>query len=239
MVIALLMLSMTTSQVFGYSSEITVGTEIEWHIDAAPSDAFNMFYTGGGDWLAENGSSMTFAVTNIGEDVEGQFVIGNVSVISNDTEIAKDLTLGVWGLTEWWPGLVVDVSHTAIESLNATAYASAARVSGNFLNGTMTSRFENISVGNVLVECIVFNFVQDESGFGEPQVTQLAYSIGRGLLVSANTSYSFGVPYNLQIRLVGSGLPLVDPLSGFYPILIAGALLVVLVVVYGLLSRRS
>jgi len=232
------MVSLTASQVWGYSSEITVGTEIEWQVDAAPSDAFNMFYTGGGDWLAENGSSMTFSVINIGEDVEGHFVIGNVPVISNDTEIAKDLTLGVWGLTEWWPGLIVDVGQTAIHSLNATAYASAERVSGNYLNGTMTSRYENITVANTLIECIVFDFVQDYSGFGEPQETQLAYSMGSGVLVSANTSYSFGVPYNLQIRLLESGFPPVSPTIGIYPILIAGALLAVVVVVYGI-GRRN
>lgn len=134
LVIALFMFSMTkTPQAAGYSSEIVIGSTMEWRVDVSPNDAFNMFYTGGGDWVAENGSSMTLSILNVGEDVGGLFELGNVTVLANDTEIAKDLTLGVWGTpTEWWPGLIVDVGQFSIESLNATAYSSAERVSGNY-----------------------------------------------------------------------------------------------------------
>lgn len=234
------MFSMTkTPQASGYSSDVVVGSTIEWRVDAAPNDAFNMFYTGGGDWVAENGSSMVFSILNVGEDVGGRLEFGNVTVLANDTEIAKDLTLGVWGTpTEWWPGLIVDVGQFSIESLNATAYSSAERVSGNYLNGTMTSHYENISVGNVLMECIVFDYEQDPSGFGEPQVTQLAYSIGSGLLVEGSTSYSFGVPYNLEISLATS-LPPVNPISELYPVILAGAILAVVVIAYVIMSRRN
>ncbi|MBY8997637.1 MAG: hypothetical protein KGD60_07890 [Candidatus Thorarchaeota archaeon] len=241
LVVALFMFSMTKApQASGYSSEIAIGSTIEWHVDGAPNDAFNMFYTGGGDWVAENGSSMTLSILNVGEDVGGRFELGNVTVIANDTEIAKDLTLGVWGTpTEWWPGLIVDVGQFSIESLNATAYASAERISGNYLNGTMTSHYENISVGNVLVECIVFDYEQDPSGFGEPQVTHLAYELGSGVLVEGRTSYSFGVPYNLEISLVGTGTPIVTPISELYLVLLTGALIAVVIVVYVIISRRS
>lgn len=241
LVIVLFMFSMTkTPQASGYSSDIVVGATIEWRVDAAPNAAFNMFYTGGGDWIAQNGSSMVLNILNVGEDVEGRLELGNVTVIANDTEIAKDLTLGVWGTpTEWWPGLIVDVGQFNIESLNATAFSSAERVSGNYLNGTMTSHYDNISVGNVLMECIVFDYEQDPSGFGESQVTHLAYSLGSGLLVEASTSYSFGVPYYLEINLVEAGLPPVNPISEFIPIILAGALLAVVVIVYVLIRSRS
>ncbi len=241
LVIALFMISTTkTPQASGYSSDIVIGSTIEWRVDAAPSAAFNMFYTGGGGWIAENESSMTLTIENVGEDVGGLFEIGNVTVVANDTEIAKDLTLGVWGTpTEWWPGLIVDVGQFSIESLNATAFASAERVAGNYLNGTMTSHYDNFSVGNVLMECIVFDYEQDPSGFGEPQLTHLVYSIGSGLLVEASTSYSFGIPYNLEISLVDSSLPPVNPISELYPVILAGALIAVVVMVYVIVSRRS
>jgi len=238
-IIVLFMLSIITPQASGYSSEIKIGAGIEWRIDTAPSDAFNMFYTGGGNWLAENGSSMKLSIYNIGEDVGGLLEIGNVTVIANDTEIAKDLTLGVWGTpTEWWPGLIVDIGEANIASLNVTAFASAERVSGNYLNGTMTSHYDSISVGNVLMECIIFDYEQDPSGYGEPQVTHLAYSLGSGVLVEASTSYSFGVPYNLEISLVVVSLPIVDYVLQQLPLILAGSLLVVVVLAYVILSRR-
>jgi len=238
-IIALFMLSIITPQSIGYSSEIAIGAGIEWRIDTAPRDAFNMFYTGGGNWLAENGSSMTLSIHNIGEDVGGLFEIGNVTVIANDTEIAKDLTLGVWGTpTEWWPGLIVDTGEANIASLNATAFASAERVLGNYLNGTITSHYDSISVGNVLIECIIFDYEQDPSGFGEPQVTHLAYSLASGVLVEASTSYSFGVPYILEISLVEVSLPIVDSVLEQLPLILAGSLLVVVVLAYFMMSRR-
>ncbi|MFW9974222.1 MAG: hypothetical protein ACFFDQ_03000 [Candidatus Thorarchaeota archaeon] len=223
----------------GYSSDVIIGSTIEWRVEVAPNDAFNMYYSEAGFWVAENGSSMTFSIQSIGEDIVGRLTIGNISVIANDTEIAKDLTLGVWGTpTEWWPGLIVDVGQESMEILNETAYASAERVSGNYLNGTMTSRYENISVDNTLIECIVFDYEQDSTGFGEPQMTHLAYSLTNGVLIEARTSYSFGVPYNLEISIM-SPEPITD--DGWiilYPVILLGILLVVLVVAYMVSHRR-
>jgi hypothetical protein len=240
LVITLFLISlMLVPRATGYSSEIVVESTIEWRVDAAPSDAFNMFFTEGGVWLAENGSSMTFTIQNIGNDIAGELAIGNVTVVANDTEIARDLTLGVWGThTEWWPGLVIETGQSNIEVLNATAYSSAERVAGNYLNGTMTSHYDNISVGNVLIECIVFDFEQDPTGFGESQLTHLAYSLGSGVLVEARTSYSFGVPYNLEISLVELELPPAVSRPVLFPIILAGTVLLVMVVTYVLLSRR-
>ncbi len=228
-----------TPLVSGYSSNIIIGSTIEWRVEVAPNDAFNMYYSEGGLWVAENGSSMTFSIQSIGEDIVGRLTIGNISVIANDTDIAKDLTLGVWGTpTEWWPGLIVDVEENSIEDLNETAYASVERISGNYLNGTMTSRYENISVGNTLVECIVFDFEQDPTGFGEPQVTHLAYSLASGVLIEARTSYSFGVPYNLEISIMSLGLPTDDGYYYLSLIILLGLILAVVVLVYIFISRR-
>lgn len=185
-------------QAFGYSTAIHPNTTILWEIEAAPSEPFLMYYSEGGYWLAENATHFTFGVTSVSDDVAGYVNLGNVSVLANDTEIAKDLTLGVWGThTEWWPGLIIEVTSPAIMSLNESAYASAERVAGNYLNGTMTSRFDNITIREIEHQCIVFDYEQDPPG---NQVTHLAYSLTSGVLIEANTTFTFGTPYELTFK---------------------------------------
>ena len=248
LVVALLSVSISsTPQAMAYSSEIDVDHAILWEIESTPSDAFNMYYTGGGNWLAQNETTIFFGVVSVGEDVLGSLTIGNVTVLANDTNVAKDLTLGVWGTpTEWWPGLIIEVGLSEIENLNETAYASAERVSGNYLNGTMASSYDTITDSNDQQhQCIIFDYVQDSTGFGEPQITHLAYSLDSGILIEANTSYSFGVPYELAFRFAGVATPtivdLYPPWGGFITYLgVAGGLLVALVVlVFWRLSKRS
>jgi hypothetical protein len=167
-----------------------------------------------------------------------------VSVQANDTDVAKDLTLGVWGTpTEWWPGLFVEVTQLAIDDLNETAYAAAERVSGNYLNGTMESRYEAISLPSGDVDCIVFDYEQDPTGFGEPQRTHLAYSLLTGVLIEANTSYSFGTPYELVFRFAEFVPTAVDYPADLGPFITflggaGGFLVAVVVLVFWRLSRK-
>ncbi|MHA2359099.1 MAG: hypothetical protein ACXAB5_02405 [Candidatus Thorarchaeota archaeon] len=239
--VALLMLSISSApQVFGYSSAIRSHQTINWEIDAVPSVPFSMYYTEGGNWLADNESFMSFNIDSFDDDVVGTLSLGNVSVLANDTEVAKDLTLGVWGThTEWWPGLIIKVDSPEVVSLNATAYASAERIEGNYLNGTMTSSYETITIGEYDHQCIVFDFEQDFPG---NQVTHLAYSLTTGILIEANTSYSFGTLYELAIRFVNFVEPVdltADP-GGFITFtgIVGGGLLAVIVIVYIILSRK-
>jgi hypothetical protein len=243
-------------QTFGLPTEIRTGSEITWTVNVAPQDITIMYYSEGGNMLAENGSTMLCAVSSISDDVVGTFSIGNVTVAANDTEIAKDLVLGVWGTpTEWWPGFFVETGQSNIHSLNETAYAAAERGPDNYLNGTMTSRYDNVSVivWNSTLEvyelveedCIIFDYEQDPTSFGEPQITHLAYSLNSGILVKANTSYSFGNPYNLVISLVVLAPPIPVDFSVNQEVLIlitgvlGGGLLAFIVVVYMKLSRRT
>lgn len=233
-------------EVTGYSSEIQSGRAVTWQIESAPEDAFNMYYTGGGNWIAQEDSMIGFEITDFDDDVRGLLSIGNVSVQTNDTDIAKDLTLGVWGTpTQWWPGLFVKVGQSDIESLNSTAYGSAERVSGNYLNGTMISSYETINANNEQHQCIVFDYEQDPSGFGEPQRTHLAYSLDTGILIEANTSYSFGTPYELVFRFTGivevTVVDLIVDPTTFIAVsgLVGGAILAVIVVAYIKLRRSN
>jgi hypothetical protein len=120
--------------------------------------------------------------------------------------------LGVWGLTEWLPGLVIGTGEENLQYENATAYASAMRVSGNYLNGTMTSSRGLVNIDGVLYNCITFNYVQDPTMFGEPLELELSYDISSGILVYGNVYYSFGVPYTLEISLLSMSSPIVSNL---------------------------
>ncbi|MBE0525940.1 hypothetical protein E4H12_00360 [Candidatus Thorarchaeota archaeon] len=243
-----------TPHVAGNPSVIESGTEVEWRVSIAPRNITNMYYSEGGNMIAENESLMSCTVSQIADDVSGYYTIGNVSVLANDTEIARDLVLGVWGNpTEWWPGFFVETGSANIAILNATAFASAERVSGNYLNGTMTSRIENytFAIWNsttedyslMTEECIIFDYEQDLPLFGEPQITHLAYSLITGVLIKANTSYSFGIPYNLVVTL-SEIYPLI---LHDYPVipqpialwgLFGGTILAIAVVIY-MRSRRN
>jgi hypothetical protein len=98
-----------------------------------------------------------------------------------------------------------------IDDLNQTAYASAERSAGNHLNGTMESSFGQVITHDTSYDCIIFEYEQDPVGFGEPQLTMLAYDLATGVMVKANTSYSFGTPYTLILVLEGISVPSVDP----------------------------
>lgn len=176
-------------------------TSITWNVIDSPNVPVAWGWTNEGSWFIEDGSTISFSISEVHSDVEGTLRIGNFTIDANNTDIARELVLGVWGLTQFFPGLVVPVGEDNLEGLNATAYDSAMRVQGNYLNGTMTSSYEDITIGMSAYSCIVFNFVQDTPFFGEAQKTVLAYDTTTGILVRGNTSYSFGEPYSLVIEL--------------------------------------
>ncbi|MHA2355647.1 MAG: hypothetical protein ACXADC_10765 [Candidatus Thorarchaeota archaeon] len=239
MLIALFIVTPASATLTDYSPDLvprdSASTVVTWSVIEAPEVAFALWYSGTGNWLASSDSQMTFEITNLDDDVEGQLTLGNITVSANDTDIARDLTLGVWGLTPWLPGLVVKIGENNLESLNQTAFDSADRVSGNYLNGTMTSEYTPIEASGVTYDCLVFDFEQDPTGFGDPQLTTLAYDTATGALVWANTSYSFGVPYSFIITLEDILIPSVDPIFLWIG---AGMIAVVVVIAVVLRIRR-
>jgi hypothetical protein len=180
-------------------------TVAKWEVTHAPESAFSMYFTGAGNCLIENGSTISFSVSDIDEDVEGLLSVGNVSILTNDTDVARDLVLGVGIFSLFEPGLFVKAGASNIDALNDSAFAAAARVSGNFMNGTMTSVYENVTIGEVEYEAITLEYEQDTSFAGDPQRTRLTYDITSGILLYANTSYWFGdgfEPYWLEIEFI-------------------------------------
>ena len=238
LIITMLLLPINgVAQTGEYSSEIRPGIGVVWDVEIATN--FSMYYTGGGYCAVENDSTMAFVITDVDEEVSGFLELGNVTVETNDTMAALDLTLGIW--PSWLTGLFVEVGEYSIETLNETAYAAAERVSGNWMNGTMSSYYENITVGQVEYTCIVFDYEQDPPG---TQVTHLAYSLANGILVEADTSVTFGSTFRLKVTLHSVDIPgPVDVTVNVGSLIIiggimGGGLLAVVVLVYIRQSRQ-
>jgi hypothetical protein len=231
LVVALLLLPVSI-QAQTNNFGISEGDSVVWDVEIGTN--FTLWYTDGGYCAIENGSTMIFDISDVNQEVFGSLNIGNATVQTNDTMIALDLTLGIW--PSWLPGLFVEIGQENIDSLNESAFETAERVSGNWMNGTITSRYENISVGQILQECIVFDYEQDFPG---TQVTHLAYSLATGILVEADTSVTFGSTYRLVLSLKGeSGIPTGIDLGGLV-LIVSGGLLAVIVIAYVLLSRKK
>ncbi len=221
----------------GYLNPLAPGligdATIQWKIKHAPAVPFELFFSGSGKWIASNDSILSFQITELGDEVGGIVTLGNSTWRGNDTDVALDLTLGVWGLTQWSPGFLIDTDEDSLISENASAYTSAERVFGNYLNGTMVSNRGIIQANGIGYNCISFDYVQDQPIFGTPLLLQLSYDLSSGVLVYANVSYSFGTPYNLEIEILSVSTPLI---SSF--LLFVGAILFLIALV-AIVDQRS
>ncbi|MEE8181947.1 MAG: hypothetical protein V3T87_01385, partial [Candidatus Thorarchaeota archaeon] len=174
-------------------------TIVNWRMVEVPELAVQWGWTGDGAWLAESEGIMSFTITTLDEYITGDLKIGNFTIEANNTDVAGELVLGIWG--SFSPGLVVAIGQDNFDALNDTAYASAERVQGNYMNGTMESSYEPVVIGGISYDCIVFDYEQDPSGYGEPQRTYLAYDTLTGVLVRANTSVTIVNEYILVLEL--------------------------------------
>ena len=210
-------------------------TIVNWRILQTPQNATNAYWSNGGFWHAEEDGIVSFVVGNVQADITGELRLGNMTVTTNDTMIARDLALGVWGIAEFSPGLFIKIGSDYIAELNNTAYAAAERVAWNYLNGTMLSHYDNVTLDETEYACIVFEYQQDPTAAGTPQHTTLTYSVSTGVLIHANTSYHFGdpfEPYGLEIEFLSvdytGNLP--STLVGLTIVMFACVVAVVLVI---------
>jgi hypothetical protein len=212
---------------------LDASTVAKWEVLHAPDSVVNMYFTAGGKCLVEDGSTVSFSVGNIDEDVEGLLRVGNVSILTNDTDVSRDLVLGIGIFTSFEPGLFVKVGASNLDALNESAFATAARVDNNPMNGTITSVYENVTIGENEYEAITFDYEQDSQIVGDPQKTRLIYDINSGILLYANTSYWFGEgsePYWLQMEFIEIAHVGFLPPIALSTIVIASTIIILLVV---------
>ncbi len=202
-------------------------TSISWRINDISDDPVDLYWLGAGKALAESETYMTFTILEVGDDILGELSLGNVTIVGNDTDIALDLTLSIWSFSySFLPGLIIEIGEENISNLNQTAYSAAERVAGNYMNGTIVSAFEEVTIVGMTYDCITFTYQQDDVGILEPQSTYLAYDITNGVLVKAETSVTFSTPYLLSLELVD----VVTPLA-IGPMILVGVGFVIIAVV--------
>jgi hypothetical protein len=217
-------------------------TTITWSVVDAPEVPFSWWGPGFvfvGNWLADAGSKMTFEVTDIGATnsyLSGNLILGNLTIAANNTDIANNLILGISAMTLWAPGLAIPVGSTNIQALNQTAYDAAAKVPSDWNNGTLTSEYETITVGGIEYECIVWDYQQDPTGYGDPQATSLAYDLDTGVLVQCNSTYKFDCQYIFVLELDS----IMPPQDLTMPLLFlaVGGLAVVVIVAVVIMKRK-
>ncbi|NHJ13233.1 MAG: hypothetical protein EAX95_06120 [Candidatus Thorarchaeota archaeon] len=202
-------------------------TRLAWTVVQAPETPFTLWYSGSGAWLAEPDSIMVFSISSIADDFEGTLSLGNATWDGNDTDIAMDLVLGVW---PWNPGLIIETSNDSLIELNATAYSAGES------SGTIESYIDIVEASGTEYKCIIFDYMQNPTEVGEPQITKLAYDLESGILVFANTSYTFQAPYILVIELALVTYP--SPFNLLLGIGVAGALTVTISAIVALRRRR-
>lgn len=251
--VAILMVPFLPSNVSGYSDIIGPSeaghTVLTWTVVEAPEAPvswLNQSFAVLANWSAQSGDTIVFEPTERGPSdsyLEGVLIIGEIDFImtANNSLVAYNLVLAISNFASpWEPGLVIPTGTANIEAENISAYSASERVYGNYLNGTIESKYENLNVGGRVYECIVWDYVQDPSGFGEPQRTNLAYDLATGVLVRANTSLNFGTPYNLVLELDSIQPPVTFDPTG--QILFVGGLtaaVVVFGVLFIILRKRS
>ncbi len=208
-------------------------TIVNWRMVEVPEMAVQWGWTGDGAWLAESGGIMSFTITTLDEHITGNLKIGNFTIEANNTDVAGELILGLWG-SSFSPGLVVAIGQDNLGDLNDTAYASVERVQGNYMNGTMESSYESVVVGGTSYNCIVFDYEQDPSGYEDPQRTYLAYDTLTGVLVRANTSITIVNEYILVLELQS----ILPPGPGMLLIVGGLSLFAIVVIVLVVVKRR-
>ena len=216
-------------------------TIITWDIIDVPEVPFSWWGSGFvfiGNWIADDSTNITYEITEIGESDEyltGDLVLGNLSLTTNDTEIANNLILGISGLAPWTPGLVISVGDENIQNENETAYAAAERIEGNWGNGTVESWYETLAINGVNYDCIIWNFTQDQPSYGDPQLTYLAYDLVTGVLVKCNSTYRFNVPYVFVMEINNIAFPNLSIL----PLVILGVAGVSIVVIVAVIILKK
>ncbi len=233
-ILSITMIGRSSAYAVDIDPVLDANTIVKWNVVNVTDSAISMYFTEAGYCLVEDDTIMTFTISEVNDEVTGLLSIGNISILANDTDVARDLVLSVGIYTPFEPGLFVKIGESNLDALNESAYESAERVSGNFMNGTMLSTYENYTIGDTTYETIIFDYVQDSPLAGDPQRTRLIYDLETGVLLYANTSYWFGgdfKPYRLEIQFIeiaheGGYVP---P-TILYPIIIGGIGIVLVVI---------
>ncbi len=204
-----------------YSDSVTptpfVNPSLKWAITNVTDEVVGWGWGTGDYWKASESQQVTFEIAAIQDnEVHGQFTIGNLTLLTNDSRIAIELVFCIWfNMSVWFPGLV---SHLNWAAVDQEAIASV----GGWMAGDLEIRTTTVSK----------TYIYHQGDFGN-QNTTLIYDIRTGVLQEAYTEFFFMNDYHLGLQLVQSALFLTLP-----AIFIAGITALVIVVVLLVLIRK-
>jgi hypothetical protein len=154
---------------------------LEWVITNVTTEAVEWGWGTGDYWQANAGQRITYIINEIKNDeIHGLLSIGNLTLLTNDSRLAAELTLSIW---PWFPGLISHLDWTVVDQ-NARSAATG------WMEGTL----------EIQTTATTKIYTYQQGLFGN-QNTTLAYDLQTGLLKAAYTEFYFQKDYHLGIEL--------------------------------------
>ncbi len=175
-----------------YSSAVTptpfVTPSLKWTITNVTNQVVEWGWGTGSYWKANKSGPVTFEIAAIQDnEVHGQFTIGNLTLLTNDSRIAIELVFSIWfNSSIWFPGLVSHLDWAAVDQ-EATASVS----------GWMAGELE------IRTSIATKTYIYHQGDNGN-QNTTLIYDIRTGVLLEAYTEFFFFNDYHLGLLLIRS-----------------------------------
>ncbi len=208
-------LPVSTQGTVTYSEIVTptpfLTPRLEWIITNVTAEAVEWGWGTGDYWQASVGQRIIFTIDEIkANEVHGMLSIGNLTLLTNDSRLAAELTLSIW---PWFPGLISHLDWAAVDQ-NASSAATGWMEGSLEIQTTETTK----------------TYTYHQGIFGN-QNTTLVYDLYTGLLKAAYTEFYFLKDYHLGIKLadaVKEPTSLTITLVGFF---LSVVLVIILIII--------
>jgi hypothetical protein len=204
-----------------YSSVVTPSPfltppSLQWTITNVTNQVVEWGWGTGSYWKANRSDPVTFEIAAIQDnEVHGQFTIGNLTLLTNDSRIAIELVFSIWfNSSIWFPGLVSPLDWVAVDQ------EAAASVSG-WMAGDLEIRTSTATK----------TYIYHQGVYGN-QNTTLIYDIRTGVLVEAYTEFFFFNDYHLGLLLIRAARQFTLPTLFLVNITILAVVAVLLVFIH-------
>jgi hypothetical protein len=179
-------LPVKAQSIMAYSSSVTptpfLIPKLQWTVTNVTEQAVEWGWGSGDYWETKEGDQVVFEIQKIQDDeLQGLFTIGNLTLFTNDSRLAAELTFSIW---PWFPGLVSNLDWSTVDH-NAT----------NSATGWMEGNLEIRKTDGTKT------YIYNQGPYGN-QNTTLVYDLHSGLLLEGYTEFFFINDYHLGLELV-------------------------------------
>jgi len=176
----------TTAQgIEPYSSSVTptplLRPRLQWIVTNVTTEAVEWGWGSGDYWKTGPNEHIEFEILELRDgELHGSFTIGNLTLFTNDSRIAAELTFSIW---PWFPGLVSHLDWSSVDQ-NATDSATG------WMEGDLEIR----------TTASTKTYIYHQGPYGN-QNTTLIYDLNTGLLQEGYSEFFFLSDYHLGIKL--------------------------------------